>query len=435
MSHPLGETDTRYCIIGAGPSGLAMAAAFRKHGVAYDHFERHSGVGGLWDLSNPGTPMYESAHFISSKTLSGFLGFAMPAEFPDYPRRDQVLSYLTAFAREHELEDRIEFGQSVEKVEPGTDGAHVTVGGTRRRYRGVVCASGVNWEPTIPDYEGQFSGEIRHAVSYVNAAEFEGKRVLIVGLGNSAADIACDAVRRAKSVTVSTRRGYHFIPKFIFGKPADVFGEEGPQLPLWLEQPLFAFLQRLLVGDVSALGMPKPDHAVLQSHPLLNDQLLHHLRHGDVSLKPGIRALRSCTVEFTDGSELDVDLILLATGYSRRIAYLEPEVLEGQWAAGQFLSCFSRRFPSLFTLGFAELNGALYPHLSRLADLVAQVARAQLEAPEVATRFFDWTQRAKFDLSGGRHLIDTPRHAHYWDGHALARATRKTFRHMRWTCP
>jgi Flavin-binding monooxygenase-like len=437
---PTGSRHDRFCIVGAGPSGLAMAAAFRKHGVPYDHFERHSAVGGLWDISNPGTPMYQSAHFISSKTQSGFLGFPMPSEFPAYPRREQILSYLRAFAREHELEEGIDFGVNVKRVVPGAESAGVNLsdvsrGDVTREYRGVVCASGVNWEPVIPEFEGTFSGELRHSVSYTSPKEFEGKRVVIVGLGNSAADIACDAAHSAQSVIVSTRRGYHFIPKFILGKPADVFANEGPQLPLWLERPVFGFLLRLLVGDTTQLGMPKPDHAILQSHPLLNDQLLHHLRHGDVTLKGSIKRFRGSTVCFEDGSETEADFVLLATGYSRRIAYIPEEVLGGSWAASNVLTCFSPSLPSLFTLGFVELNGALYPHLSRMADLIARVARARLDAPDVAARFFEWVSRAPLDLSGGRHLIDTPRHAHYSDDHALTRATRKAFDHMGWPCP
>jgi hypothetical protein len=429
------ELLDRYCIIGAGPSGLAMAAAFRKHGVPFDHFERHDAVGGLWDLGNPGTPMYESAHLISSKTQSGFIGFPMPKDYPDYPRREQVLGYLRAFAEQHDLVSGIQFGCNVQSVVPSEREATLVVAGRARKYRGVVCASGVNWEPLLPTFEGSFAGELRHTVSYRSPSEFDGKRVVIVGLGNSAADIACDAVQRAKSVIVSTRRGYHFVPKFIFGQPADVFAEQGPQLPLWLERLVFGFLLRLLVGDTTRLGMPKPDHAVLQSHPLLNDQLLHHLRHGDVQLKGSIRGFKGSTVCFDDASESEADFVLLATGYSRRIAYLASDALDGTWAASNFLSCFSRRLPSLFTLGFAELNGALYPHLSRLSELIARVASAQLLTPAVAERFFEWAGQTHFDLSGGRQLVDSPRHAHYCDDHALAAATRKAFKRMGWPCP
>lgn len=425
----------RYCIIGAGPSGLAAAAAFRKHGVPYDHLERHRGVGGLWDLNNPGTPMYESAHLISSKTMSGFIDFPMPAEFPDYPRREQVLTYIQSFARHHDLERHIEFGREVESVTVGDGFADVISGRETRRYRGVVCASGVNWDPLVPEYEGDFSGELRHSATYKHPREFEGKRVVIVGLGNSGADIACDAVHRARSVIVSTRRGYYFIPKFIFGAPADVFNSRGPHLPLWLERPIFSFLQKLLVGDVSQLGMPEPDHAILESHPLLNDQLLHHLHHGDVTLRGAIRGFRGSTVQFADGTETEADFVLLATGYSRRIAYLPTALFKDGRATSNFLTCFNPAAPHVFTLGFSELNGALYTHLSRLAELTARVARALLEQPDVASRFYAWAEKNAFDPSGGRRYIDSPRHANYHDSRTLTKHTLRAFKAMNWPSP
>lgn len=425
----------RFCVIGAGPSGLCMAAALRAAGVPYDHFERHKGVGGIWDLHNPGTPMYENAHFVSSRTMSAFRDFPMPEDYPDYPRRDQVQSYLEAFARHHGLMEGVEFGREVFEVTPGEDGADVVVNGERRRYRGVVCASGVNWDPLLPSFPGRFEGQVRHAVSYRSPKEFEGQRVLIVGLGNSGADIACDAVRSARRTFVSVRRGYYFVPKHVFGKPADVFAEEGPRLPLWLERLLFGWLLRLLIGDTTRLGMPKPDHALLESHPLLNDQLLHHLRHGDVTIKPNIERFDGKNVVFSDGTHEELDQVLYATGYSRRIPYLAADAIEGEWAAAHFLTCISRRYPSLFTLGFAELNGALFPQLSRLAALIAQVAKATLYEPETAKRFRAWAKEANFDLTGGRRWVDTPRHAHYCDAHALEKATRKTFRAMGWSCP
>lgn len=430
------DRSNRFCVIGAGPAGLAMAAALKQLAVPYDHLERHSAVGGIWDLENPGTPMYESAHFISSKTLSGFIGFPMPAEYPDYPRRDQILSYLRAFAAHHGLLDTLEFGKTVQSLTPEQDHARVVVDGQPRTYRGVVCASGVNWEPFMPEIPGTFAGELRHAVSYRQQREFDGKRVVIVGLGNSGADIACDAAHLAARTIVSVRRGYHFVPKHIFGKPADVFAHDGPQLPLWLEQPLFSLLQRLLVGDTAKLGMPKPNHKVLQSHPLLNDQLLHHLRHGDVELKADIARFDGSNVVFVDGTSVEADLVLLATGYTRRIEYLDARFLvEDSWAASNFLTCFNPDIPSLFTLGYAELNGALYPHLSRLAALIAHVAHAELDHAEQARRFFDWARNTHFDLRGGRQLIDSPRHAHYCDDHALLRATRKAYKTMGWSMP
>lgn len=429
------DRTERFCIVGAGPAGIAMAAAFRAANVPYDHFERHSRIGGLWDIENPGTPLYESAHLISSKTLSAFAGFPMPADYPDYPGHERVLDYLRAFAKEHDVESSIQFGVSVEHVEPHEGRADVTIGGELYSYRGVVCATGTNWEARVPSVPGSPSFEVRHAQSYRSPEEFQGKRVLIVGLGNSGADIACDAARAAEAAFVSIRRGYYFVPKHIFGLPADVFASSGPHLPLWLEAPIFGFLLKLLVGDVTKLGMPKPDHRLLESHPLLNDQLLSHLRHGDVRLVGNVKAFDGPRVLLDDGSSLEVDLVLFATGYTRRIPYLDAAHLDGSWGAGQFLTAFSRKVDSLFTLGFAEINGALFPHLSRLSALIAEVARAELHQPAVAARFFDWARRQRFDLSGGRHLIQTERHEHYTDEHAFEKATRRAFRFMKWRCP
>lgn len=429
------DCTDRFCIVGAGPSGLAMAAALRRVDVPYDHFERHDAVGGLWDIAQPGSPVYQSAHLISSRDMSAFAGFPMPADYPDFPRHDRVLAYLRSFARRHDLEGSIAFGRGVDSVEPSAGYATVSIGGERRTYRGVICATGTNWDPILPSWPGQVGMEVRHVQTYKSPDELRDKRVLIVGLGNSGADIACDAARVAKAAYVSVRRGYHFVPKHIFGTPADVFAQKGPRLPLWLEIPVFTFLLRLLVGNTQKLGMPKPDHRVLESHPLLNDQLLSHLRHGDVRLLPDVDRFDGDGVVFRGGERIEVDLVLLATGYTRRIPYLDGAHLDGSWAAGQLLTTFSRRYDSLFTVGFAEINGALFPHVSRLSALVAEVARAELREPAVAERFFGWLRATRFDLSGGRRLIATKRHEHYTDEHALERATRRAFRQMGWTCP
>lgn len=429
------DCTARFCIIGAGPAGLAMARALREADVPYDQFERHGGVGGLWDIENPGSPMYESAHLISSRSMSAFAGFPMPEQYPDYPRHDRVLSYLRAFAQRHDLEAGITFGRAVDSVTPAHGHAVVGLGDEERTYRGVICATGTNWDPIIPEWPGTLRAEIRHVRDYRNPEDLRDKRVLVVGLGNSGADIACDAARHAAAAYVSVRRGYHFVPKHILGSPADVFAHQGPRLPRWLEGPVFGFLLRLLVGNTTKLGMPVPDHRVLESHPLLNDQLLSHLRHGDVRLVPDIERFDGEDVVLRGGERIGVDLVLLATGYTRRIPYLDPAHLDGTWAAGQLLTTFSRRYDSLFTVGFAEINGALFPHLSRLSALVAEVARSQLREPGVAERFLTWLRTTDFDLTGGRHLIATRRHEHYTDEHALELATRRAFRHMRWRCP
>lgn len=194
------DCGERICIVGGGPGGLCMARALKRRGLDYEQFERHSDFGGVWDLDNPGTPMYESAHFISSRDLSGFLDFPMPRAFPDYPGNRQILDYLRAFARTFDLYAQARFNTAVERVDKDAQGRWIVTldSGERRRYRALICATGCNWDPNLPEIPGHFSGEIRHAVSYRRAAEFQGKRVLIVGAGNSGADIACDAAANAQ---------------------------------------------------------------------------------------------------------------------------------------------------------------------------------------------------------------------------------------------
>ncbi len=148
-------TDRTYCIIGAGPCGLSLARAFRQAGVRYEQFERHSDVGGIWDTQNPGTPMYHSAHFVSSKTQSGFLGFPMPDDYPDYPSNRQILAYLRSFARTFGLYEGVRFGVSVRDVQPDGREWRVTFSdGQERTYAGVICATGTNWDPQVPTYPG-----------------------------------------------------------------------------------------------------------------------------------------------------------------------------------------------------------------------------------------------------------------------------------------
>ncbi|MDP1776091.1 MAG: NAD(P)-binding domain-containing protein, partial [Moraxellaceae bacterium] len=311
------DSSNAVCIIGAGPAGLSVARAFKRLGIAYEQFERHSDVGGIWDLNIAGTPMYHSAHFISSRNTSGFYGFPMPDDYPDYPSNRQILAYTRSFARAFGLYDAIQFQTAIEHVEK--DGKAWLVrfsGGEVRRYRAVVCATGTNWHPRLPRHEGQFNGEIRHSVTFKHADEFRNKRVLIIGLGNSGADIACDAAANADAAFISVRRGYYFLPKHVFGIPVDEFAAKGPRLPMWLQRPAMTMLLRMVVGDTSRTGMPKPDHRIFESHPLLNSQLLHYLQHGDIKAKKDVKYFDGDDVVFTDGSREQIDLVLYATGYN-----------------------------------------------------------------------------------------------------------------------
>ncbi len=261
-------THEQIALIGAGPSGLAGARNLHKHGVPFQGFEAHSDVGGLWDIDNPRSTVYHSAHLISSKRTTEFAEFPMADTVADYPSHRELRRYFSDFADRFGLRDHFRFNTRVLRVEPVSDApdtlwrVSVEAGdGTveTAEYKGVVIANGTLAEPKRPGFEGRFDGELLHTSDYKHPELFKGKRVLIVGAGNSGCDIAVDAVHYAKSVDISVRRGYYFVPKYVFGKPADTLGGKRP-LPPRPKQKIDATVRKWFTGDPVRFGFPKPDY-------------------------------------------------------------------------------------------------------------------------------------------------------------------------------
>lgn len=429
----MGSTN-KYCIVGAGPGGLCLARAFKRAGLDFDIIERHSDVGGLWDIDNPGSPMYDSAHFISSKTQSAFLGYPMPEDYPDYPSHRQILAYVQSFAEHYQLKQHVSFKTEVTSARYENGKWLVqTSDGRERQYKGLICASGVNWQPSVPDFPGEFSGEIRHSVSYRSASEFKGKRVLIIGAGNSGCDIACDAASQADAAFISMRRGYHFVPKHIFGMPSDVFDAQGPQLPMWLKQRVFPLLLKMIIGDPSRYGLPKPDHRIFESHPIMNTQLLHHLGHGDIKAKGDIKRFDGDSVVFADGSREKIDLVLLATGYKSHVPYLDKQYLNYKQDRPDFyLNLFSYEWHNLVTMGFMETNSGAYKLFDYMAHTIACYFSAQTNEPTKAMRFADMIKTDRPDLSGGVHYLNSARHANYINKDSYKQYLERVWKNMGW---
>lgn len=416
----LNERGDRIAVIGAGPGGICAARWLQELGIACDVLERHPDVGGIWDVAFPDSPMYDSAHFISSKTLSGFRDFPMPAGYPDYPGHRQVLAYLRAYADRHDLRTKPEFGVAVKQVRPDGGAWQVELeGGETRRYAGVVAATGQQWLPKTPAIAGRFEGESYHSNAYRSAGQVEGRRVLVVGGGNSGCDIAVDASARAAATFLSLRRGYWIIPKHVFGVPADVFGHSGPQLPYWLERPILERLLRLLVGNVTRLGLPSPDHHLFQTHPILNSQILHALSHGDVSVRADLTAFEGRDAVFRDGRRETLDVVIYATGYRRRIAVLPEDVHREGDTASLFLNVFHRRHPGLFVVGYFETDGGAYPVLDRQCELLARVIRARREGR--AAPFERRLAGPPPDFSAGVRYLDVERMRNYVRTHPYLR--------------
>ncbi|MEH3117507.1 MAG: NAD(P)-binding domain-containing protein [Methylorubrum populi] len=433
---PVETYRNRYCIVGAGPSGLIMARALLAEGVPFDCFERHGDVGGLWDPDNPGTPIYESAHFISSKWTSYFYGFPMPEHYPDYPSCRQILDYIRSFARAYGLYEHVTLNTAVTSAEPAEGGWRVTLStGEVRRYAGVIACPGVTWHPNLPEIPGRsaFRGEVLHSVAYTRPQSFAGKRVLVVGAGNSGVDIACDAAKFGRSAFFSVRRGYRFIPKHLFGVPTDLMmsGQVPPPRGIAVSGDVGAMLDTLN-GDLTRLGLPKPDHDALSSHPIMNTQILHHLSHGDLIAKPDIAAFRADGVVFRDGSEEAVDVVVLATGYVYAMPFFDPALFA--WNGGRpqlYLNVLHRQRRGLYVLGFTEFADAAYRRFDEMAQLIV----ADIHATETGhgRDWLDGRRRDHFpDLRGGRTYVESPRHTNYVHTATFRRLMSEVRRRLGW---
>ena len=234
-----------------------------------------------------------------------------------------------------------------------------------------------------------------HTSEYKSATVFAGKRVLVIGAGNSGCDIAVDAVHHAKSVDLSVRRGYHFVPKYLFGKPADTLNQ-GKPLPPKIKQAIDSRVLRMFTGDPTRFGFPKPDHKIYESHPIVNSLVLHHLGHGDIHVRKDVERFDGGGVRFVDGSRGDYDMVVLATGYRLHYPFVDSDLLDWTGMAPDlYLNVFSRRDPNLFVLGMIEASGIGWQGRYEQAELVASVIRAREAAPERAAAFDRADARAR----------------------------------------
>ncbi|MGV8969172.1 MAG: flavin-containing monooxygenase [Microbacteriaceae bacterium] len=406
----------RFAIIGAGPSGLAAARAFQKKNIDFVGFESSDNVGGLWNIDNPRSTMYESAHLISSRTTTEFSEYPMKS-LTDYPSHRELRRYFEGFADHFALREHFRFNTPVETVV--RDGESWLVNG--ETFDGVVLANGTLAKPTVPSFPGEFTGELRHSSTYSSAREFDGKRVLIVGAGNSGCDIAVDAVHHAASVDLSVRRGYYFVPRYLFGKPADTLNQGRP-LPARIKQFVDSRVLKAFTGDPVHFGFPKPDYKIYESHPIVNTMILNHLGQGDLAVRTAIDRFDGRTVHFVDGSHSDYDLILLATGYTLDYPFVDRAELNWSGMAPRlYLNMFPPDFSGIFVLGMIEASGIGWQGRAEQADLIA----SYLSAPEpVAAAFRARAAKPWPDVSGGYTFLALERMSYYVNKDAYRRTVK-----------
>ncbi|MEU6252601.1 NAD(P)-binding domain-containing protein [Streptomyces sp. NPDC047043] len=395
-------TSPRYCIIGAGAAGLAALQVLTDRGFAVDCFERTDRVGGHWHTD------YDSLHLITSRDVSGFDGFPMPADYPVYPSRDQMRAYLESFAEHHGLHERITFGTEVERVRPadptlpacavGGDGWIVeTSDGETRTYDAVLVANGHLTDPYIPHYDGEFTGKQLHSSDYGNTEDIEGHRVLVVGAGNSGCDLVVDAAHARLDANISVRHGQVFQPKALFGKPrAELHWLT--RLPGFAQERLTRTLVNIAVGPPTAYrGLPEPATRNLnKQRPVVNNLLLYWIQHGRITVRPGIERFDGRTVHFTDGSAKEFDTVVWATGFRTSLPFLDPDLLT--WRDRTPLRVAGLTVPvgleGLYFIGLAAPRGPQLPVYCAQAKLVARFLELQQRGDVALSGFFGDRQTA-----------------------------------------
>ena len=409
-------------VIGAGISGLTAGKMLGDYGIPYTCFEASDRIGGNWAFGNPNghSSAYRSLHIDTSKHRLSFKDFPMPDSYPDFPHHTQIKDYLEAYAAAFELKDRIEFENGVvhaERLESGGWRIEDQAGETRL-FDLLVVANGHHWDPRMADFPGEFTGESIHSHHYIDPRtplDLFGKRILVVGLGNSAADIAVELSSKAlqNQVTLSTRSSAWIVPKYTFGLPADKYYLTTPYLPLSWQRKFVQKMQFMTGSDPTLYGLPAPNHKFFEAHPTQSVELPLRLGSGDIVPKTNVSRLDGSTVHFEDGTSGDFDVIVYATGYNITFPFFDPEFIS---APDNQIPLFKRMFrpglDDLVFMGFAQATPTLFPFVESQARLLAAYAAGRYRLPPL-----DEMERVivadQQKYTG--HVLDRPRHTQQVD--------------------
>jgi hypothetical protein len=426
----------KVCIIGAGSSGLTACQVLQSRGIEFDCFEKGSQVGGNWRFENDNgvSSAYRSLHINSSREAMAYRAFPMPSHYPDYPNHFQVAAYFDEYVKRFGLGERIAFNTEVVRAEPAEAGWEVTVrgsdGGERtERYRAVMVANGHHWSPRWPEppFPGaeEFAGEQMHVHHYREADVLAGKRVLVLGIGNSAVDIAVESSRIAERTFLSMRRGAWVLPKYLGGKPIDATQPAlATRLPLSVQR---FFMERLLsvaVGDMTSYGLPEPDHKLLEAHPTVSSELLPRLGAGDIAVKPNIeRFTGGNTVRFADGGEEEIDLVIYCTGYRISFPFLAPAVLA---AEDNRLELYRRVVsidnPGLYFIGFIQPLGPIMPLAEAQSEWIADLLQGRASLPSAREM---QAEISAYAAGMRKRYVNSKRHTIEVDFHPYLRQLRR----------
>ncbi len=385
----------KVCIIGAGSSGIAACKVFHENKIPFDCYEKGSRIGGNWLYMNDNgmSSSYRSLHINTSKKMMAYSDYPMPDAYPDYPHHSQIIDYFENYVDHFGFRNNIIFNTGVADVRKEKDGTFTitTEKGNTESYSAVIVANGHHWKPRLPEpaFPGIFNGETLHSHDYKTPDILTNKNVLVVGIGNSALDIACEAARlNTGKVFISTRSGAYILPKYILGTPFDMLGKMNLSfLPMWAKRKLFELNLWIARGKQESYGVPKPKRKLFTEHPSVSQDFLSLAGHGKVSIKPNIKELAGDEVVFEDGTKEKIDVIVYSTGYKISFPFFNPEFIDTRNIEDKndirlYLKVVNPDYENLFFIGLCQPLGAIMPLAEVQSQWIAKILNQEVALPD-----------------------------------------------------
>jgi len=421
----------KVAVIGAGPSGITALKNLLDQGIDVLAFDRNEDVGGNWIYSEneSHSSVFETTHIISSKTLSQYEDFPFEEfdpEAADYPSHDTLRRYFQAYAKKFNLYSHIRFDTIVKHCHRIDDQTwHVTTEkdgiATTDTFTHLVVSNGHHWKPRFPEYPGKFEGEFIHSHNFKKAAPFTGKRVLVIGGGNSACDVAVETSRVSQQTAISWRRGYWIAPKFLLGKPADKVAEGTKWLPIKVRSFFNQILLKTFWGDYKNYGLRPIEEPFGATHPTINDELLHKIRHGKVKPRMDIKRFEGNEVIFEDGKKEEYDTVIACTGYWLSHPFFDKDFIDySQGPVPLYLKMLHPKYQNLYFIGMFQPLGCIWPGAELQSKLMAQELIGDWKRPK------NIRELCEKEVSNPHYRqVDSPRHTITVDYHLFVKALKK----------
>jgi dimethylaniline monooxygenase (N-oxide forming) len=412
---PGAEKAKTVAVVGAGPAGLCAAKYMLSAGFDVTLYEAGSGVGGLWFYNNDSglSSAYQTLHINTDKYITQFEDFPLAETASVFPHHTEMRKYLQDYAAKFNLIERTLFKTEVTQIEPVDDEGrgrwriHDNHGGTRD-FDVAIVANGHLSTPRHPDFGEEFTGEYLHSHYYRDPADFVGKRICIVGAGNSACDIAADVCVTAERTVMAVRSGVVINPKLVLGVPLTQIATRLARwhVPDTLIRRVMKLITRVVHGDMKRWGFKEPDAA---THPTSHATLISHIAYRRVEVKPGIRAVNGRSIEFDDGSAEEFDTLIAATGYIVDLPIVSDEVLtfSDDWAP-LYKRVVPVDWPGLYFVGLIQYVGPLFTSFEAQSKWIREIETGQYLLPSRQEMAADIAAKREYNK---RAFHGSPRHS------------------------